>query len=187
MGTKFSTGLMINSPGLSPSLNVQTLSQITSLAEAKIREKVQSKVKSLKKVLDDFYAYNERNRLLGGEVRYFDNLFVKDDEGNIDYDQLAMEQYQFETGAEEIEKYRLGIMEQVEALYASGDFSTLSAQLKEFGYGTAEIATIIASKSMTMTAILDGNTRNILSQKEIICCCLVNHIFKAAKTTKVIL
>lgn len=84
MGTKFSTGLMINSPGLSPSLNVQTLSQITSLAEAKIREKVQSKVKSLKKVLDDFYAYNERSRLLGGEVRYFDNLFVKDEEGNID-------------------------------------------------------------------------------------------------------
>ena len=94
-------------------------------------------------------------------------LGVLDDEGNIDYDQLAMEQYQFETGAEEIEKYRLGIMEQVEALYASGDFSTLSAQLKEFGYGTAEIATIIASKSMTMTAILDGNTRNILSQKAV--------------------
>lgn len=92
-------------------------------------------------------------------------LGVLDDEGNVDYDQLAMEQYQFETGAEEIEKYRLGIMEQVEALYASGDFSALSAQLKEFGYGTAEIATIIASKSMTMTAILDGNTRNILAQK----------------------
>lgn len=94
-------------------------------------------------------------------------LGVLDEEGNVDYDQLAMEEYQFGTGAEEIEKYRLGIMEQVEALYASGDFSSLSAQLKEFGYGTAEIATIIASKSMTMTAILDGNTRNILAQKAV--------------------
>ena len=84
MGTKFSTGLMINSPGLSPSLNVQTLSQITSLAEAQIRERAQSYKSELKRVFEAFYQYNERNRLLGGEVRYFDNLFERDEQGNID-------------------------------------------------------------------------------------------------------
>jgi hypothetical protein len=69
---------------LSPSLNVQTLSQITSLAEAQIRERAQSYKSELKRVFEAFYKYNERNKLLGGEVRYFDNLFERDAQGNID-------------------------------------------------------------------------------------------------------
>jgi hypothetical protein len=84
MGEKLSTGLMVNSPGLSPSLNVQTLSQITSVAEAHIRTRVMRYRPRLKKVLENFYNYNERNRLIGGEVKYFDNLFLRDAEGNID-------------------------------------------------------------------------------------------------------
>ena len=92
-------------------------------------------------------------------------LGVLTPEGEVDYDKLAMEEYQFETGIEEIEKFRLQIMDDVEAMYASGDFTTLTKQLQEFGYGTAEIATILASKSMTVNAFLDGNTRQIIAEK----------------------
>jgi hypothetical protein len=56
-------------------------------------------------------------------------------------------------------------MEDVDAQYTSGNFSALTDTLKEFGYATPQIATILASKSMTITAILDGNTRSILSAK----------------------
>ena len=92
-------------------------------------------------------------------------LGVLTPEGEVDYDKLAMEEYQFETGIEEIEKFRLQIMDEVESMYASGDFTSLTKQLQEFGYGTAEIATILASKSMTVNAFLDGNTRQIIAQK----------------------
>jgi hypothetical protein len=95
------------------------------------------------------------------------DLGVVDDKGNVDYDQLAYEEYQFEVGAAAIEEYRLGIMEEVESQYTAGDFAALTEKLKEFGYATPQIATILASKSMTMTAILDGNTRNILSAKAV--------------------
>lgn len=93
------------------------------------------------------------------------DLGVLTPDGKVDYDKLAMEEYQFETGMEEIEKFRLQIMDDVEAMYASGDFTSLTKQLQEFGYGTAEIATILASKQMTVNAFLDGNTRQIIAQK----------------------
>ena len=93
------------------------------------------------------------------------DLGVLTPEGEVDYDKLAMEEYQFETGIEEIEKFRLQIMDDVEAMYASGDFTSLTKQLQEFGYGTAEIATILASKQMTVNAFLDGNTRQIIAEK----------------------
>ena len=93
------------------------------------------------------------------------DLGVLTPDGKVDYDKLAMEEYQFETGMEEIEKFRLQIMDDVEAMYASGDFTSLTKQLQEFGYGTAEIATILASKSMTVNAFLDGNTRQIIAEK----------------------
>ena len=81
---RFATGLMINSPGNAPSLNVQTISQITSVAEAKIRSGALSYKSKIKDTLTSFYKYNGQNPLLGGEVKYFDNLFVKDEVGNID-------------------------------------------------------------------------------------------------------
>ncbi len=93
------------------------------------------------------------------------DLGVVNPDGNVDYDKLAMEEYQFETGLEEIEKYRLQIMDDIEAKYASGDFTSITKQLQDFGYSTAEIATILASKSMTINAVLDGNTRQIVAEK----------------------
>jgi hypothetical protein len=75
---------MINSPGNAPSLNVQTISQITSVAEARIRSGALSYKFQIKAALTSFYKYNGQNPLFGGEVKYFDNLFVKDEVGNID-------------------------------------------------------------------------------------------------------
>ena len=104
----------------------------------------------------------QRNKLAGMGVALI-TPFKKD--GTVDYDKLAREEYQFETGLEEIEKFRLQIMDDVEARYAAGDFSSLTKDLQGFGYGTAEIATILASKSMTINAMLDGNTRQIVAAK----------------------
>lgn len=92
-------------------------------------------------------------------------LGVLNPDGTVDYDKLAMEEYQFETGLEEIEKFRLQIMDDVEARYTAGDFTSLTKDLQGFGYGTAEIAAILASKSMTINAMLDGNTRQIVAAK----------------------
>ena len=79
-----STGLMVNSPANAPSLNVQTIGKIFSVVETTINNRALKYKSKIKKVLDDFYEYNKRNSLLGGEVKYFDNLFRKDELGNID-------------------------------------------------------------------------------------------------------
>ena len=93
------------------------------------------------------------------------DLGIVGDDGKVDYDQLAMEEYQFDTPLEEIESYRLELMDDIESKYASGDFTSITKQLQDYGYGTAEIATILASKSMTINAIMDGETRQILAAK----------------------
>ena len=81
---EFYTGININSPGTAASLNIQELSKIFSIAETHIRRKELSFRPKYIKAIREFYKYNDRNRLIGGEVRYFDNLFVKDENGNID-------------------------------------------------------------------------------------------------------
>ena len=92
-------------------------------------------------------------------------LGILDEDGNVDYDKLAMEEYQFDQDLAKIEEERLSIMKDVENKYSSGDFSSLSNALKEFGYTTPQIATILASKSMTINAMLDGNTRSALAAR----------------------
>lgn len=78
------TGSYVNSAGNSSSKNIQTLSKIFSVAEAHVRRKELSYKPRISKVVKAFYEYNHRNRLIGGEVKFFDNLFVKDANGNID-------------------------------------------------------------------------------------------------------
>lgn len=80
----FHTGTWINSPGQSPSLNIQTLAKIFSVAETKIRRIELSYSSKINSILKAFYDYNQRSRFKGGEVEYFDNLFVKDSTGKID-------------------------------------------------------------------------------------------------------
>lgn len=79
-----STGLMVNSPANAPSLNIQTIGQITSIVETTVNNRALKYNSKIKSALLAFYDYNKRNPLLGGEVKYFDNLFRKDEFGNID-------------------------------------------------------------------------------------------------------
>ncbi len=76
-------GGYLNSMGNSPSLNLQTLGQIFSVAETHIRRKELSYEPKLRKVLKSFYEYNHRSSLIGGEVKYFKQLFKLDENGNI--------------------------------------------------------------------------------------------------------
>lgn len=78
------TGSWINSPGTSPSLNIQSLAKIFSVAETHIRRKELSYQKRISKIINALYDYNRRNSLIGGEVKFFDKLFVCDENGNID-------------------------------------------------------------------------------------------------------
>lgn len=78
------SGININSAGNSPSLNLQGLGKIFSIAETHIRRKELSFKPKISKIIKAFYEYNQRSRLIGGEVKYFDNLFLKDENGNID-------------------------------------------------------------------------------------------------------
>lgn len=78
------TGINVNSPGTSPSLNIQTISDIMATANTHIRRRELKYYKRYKKAIADLYTYNSRNMLIGGEVRYFDNLFTKDSNGSID-------------------------------------------------------------------------------------------------------
>lgn len=79
-----STGLMVNSPANAPSLNVQTIGKIFSVVETTVNNRALKYRSKIKKVLNDFYEYNKRSALWGEEVKYFDNLFRKDELGNID-------------------------------------------------------------------------------------------------------
>lgn len=78
------SGAYVNSAGNASSLNIQSLGRIFSVAEAHIRRKELSYKPKISKVIKAFYEYNHRNSLIGGEVKYFDNLFKRDDNGNID-------------------------------------------------------------------------------------------------------
>lgn len=79
----FYGGVMVNSAYNSSSLNMRVLSKTISIAETHIRRKEASYEVKLGKLFREFYEWNNRNRLIGGEVKYFDNLFVHDADGNI--------------------------------------------------------------------------------------------------------
>lgn len=78
------SGTYVNSAGNSSSLNIQSLGKIFSVAETHIRRKELSYRPRVAKTIKAFYEYKHRNSLIGGEVKFFDNLFVTDENGNID-------------------------------------------------------------------------------------------------------
>lgn len=78
------TGMNINAPQNSPSLNVRTLSRMISTADTQIRKNELKMDGKIRKAFKDFYDYNQRNRFVGGEVKYFDNIIQHDADGNID-------------------------------------------------------------------------------------------------------
>lgn len=78
------SGSYVNSAGTSSSLNIQSLGKIFSVAETHIRRKELSYRPRIAKTIKAFYEYKHRSALIGGEVKFFDNLFVTDENGNID-------------------------------------------------------------------------------------------------------
>lgn len=77
-------GLNVTSSELSPSLNFQQVGKITANAGIIINQKTVKTSNEIKSELDDLYKSKDRNKLVGYEVRYFDNLFRLDGTGNKD-------------------------------------------------------------------------------------------------------
>ena len=82
----FHTGINITSINNAPSLTAQEVGRIIAVTETKIRRQELAWDSRIRKVFKDFYKYKDQNRLIGGEVKYFDNLFRRDSEGNITKD-----------------------------------------------------------------------------------------------------
>jgi len=64
-------------------MNIQTLSKIFSVMGAHIRRKELSYRPKYATATKNLYDYNGRNSATGGEIKYFDNLFERDENGNI--------------------------------------------------------------------------------------------------------
>lgn len=76
-------GINWTSPELSPSLNIQSVGNIVSMAQAKINSMNLKYVPKFKKVVEEFYKLKGRSAALGGEYRLYTNLFETDESGNI--------------------------------------------------------------------------------------------------------
>lgn len=85
----------------------------------------------------------------------------------VDYDQLARDEYEFGEGAEKINKFREELIKEVTELYETGNMDSLKEKLAKYGYSEDEINTIIADKEMAINAVVDGETRLILAEKAI--------------------
>jgi hypothetical protein len=79
----FHIGTNITSINNSPSLTAQEVGRIVAVTETRIRRAELAYDSKIRKTFKAFYEYNNRNKLIGGEVKYFDNLFVRDSNGDI--------------------------------------------------------------------------------------------------------
>lgn len=75
-------GIDWTSPELSPSLNIQSVGNIVSQAQSIINQENMKYLPIFSKAVKALYDSKDRNALVGGEVKYFDNLFETDDSGN---------------------------------------------------------------------------------------------------------
>lgn len=76
-------GIDWTSPELSPSLNIQSVGNIVSQAQSVINQENMKYLPKFSKVVKALYDSKDRNALVGGEVKYFDNLFETDEDGKI--------------------------------------------------------------------------------------------------------
>ncbi len=82
-----------------------------------------------------------------------------------DYDQMARDAYEFGEGAEAIAEFRSDLSFEVQDLYFSGSFDVLREKLAGYGYSAPEVEAILADPSMTINAVLDGETRLLIAEK----------------------
>lgn len=78
-------------------------------------------------------------------------------EEEVDYDELAKEQFEFETDYEELLEHRSEIIEDIENKFNTGDLDSIREELKEYGYNSAEIEALLQDRFMTTKAIIQGD------------------------------
>ena len=71
----FAVGANLTTGQMAPSLNIQNIAKIENQAEVHIRRKQLTYLPSYSKQIKALYEEKGRNRLIGGEIAYFDNLF----------------------------------------------------------------------------------------------------------------
>jgi len=81
------------------------------------------------------------------------------EDGNIDYDEIARNEFEFDSDYEKILQNRTEIVNELEEKFALGDLGDIKAELKEYGYSDPEIESIIADKDLTIRAILEGDQK----------------------------
>ena len=82
-----------------------------------------------------------------------------------DYDQMARDEYEFGQDVEKIAEYRAELSLEVQEQYFSGDLSVLKERLEGYGYSGPEAEAILQDPTMTINAVLEGETRAILAEK----------------------
>lgn len=82
-----------------------------------------------------------------------------------DYDQMARDEYEFGQDVEEIAEFRADLSLEVQEQYFSGDLSVLKERLEGYGYSGPEADAILNDPTMTINAVIEGETRAILSEK----------------------
>ena len=82
----------------------------------------------------------------------------------VDYDALAKEKFEFESGYEELLEHRSEIIQDIETKFDSGDLDSIREELKEYGYNSAEIDAILEDRFMTIKAIVQGDQDAQLSK-----------------------
>ncbi len=90
---------------------------------------------------------------------------IKPDFGEVDYDQMARDEYEFGTPVEEIIEHRNELLASFEAAYESGDLTGLEADLQKYGYSQAEVDAILNDRFKCYKALLEGDERAILAEK----------------------
>ena len=82
----------------------------------------------------------------------------------VDYDALAKEKFEFESGYEDLLEHRSEIIQDIETKFDSGDLDSIREELKEYGYNSAEIDAILEDRFMTIKAIVQGDQDAQLSK-----------------------
>lgn len=120
-----SLGSYVTSFEKSPSKNLQTVGNIVAKASIRINQLTAKSSTRIGKELDALYESKGRNKLIGGEVKYFDNLFRVDDNGNKDPRFLLKKENDPSLSKEE-KAFIIKFLEIINDLKYNGDQSKIS-------------------------------------------------------------
>ena len=88
---------------------------------------------------------------------------VELDLGEVDYDELARDNYEFNNSIDDILNHRNEIINELQTAYDTGDFTNVDLKLRSYGYDDAEVETILNDKFKSFKAMLEGDERLILA------------------------